>query len=81
MGPITEPHIRGLLDVMYSSGLSTVLVETLEQICIRYGVFFEQSSTFLVNCLKVCFIFVFQHSISDANHSRPVTRQHIYGSF
>lgn len=32
MGPTTEPHIRGLLDVMFSAGLSTVLVETLEQI-------------------------------------------------
>ncbi|CAK8541491.1 unnamed protein product [Lathyrus sativus] len=32
MGPITEPHIHGLLDVMFSSGLSTVLMETLEQI-------------------------------------------------
>ncbi|OIW11181.1 hypothetical protein TanjilG_22988 [Lupinus angustifolius] len=33
MGPATEPHVRGLLDVMFSTGLSTVLVEALEQIC------------------------------------------------
>ncbi|GAU24847.1 hypothetical protein TSUD_115700 [Trifolium subterraneum] len=32
MGTTTEPHIRGLLDVMFSAGLSTVLVETLEKI-------------------------------------------------
>jgi len=43
MGPTTEPHIRGLLDVMFSAGLSTVLVETLEQISMRYGGCFEQS--------------------------------------
>ncbi|KAF6153004.1 hypothetical protein GIB67_021609 [Kingdonia uniflora] len=34
MGPAMEPHIRSLLDVMYSSGLSPTLVETLEQITI-----------------------------------------------
>ncbi|PHT28663.1 Serine/threonine-protein kinase TOR [Capsicum baccatum] len=32
MGPTMEPHARGLLDSMYSSGLSLTLVEALEQI-------------------------------------------------
>ncbi|PHT30558.1 Serine/threonine-protein kinase TOR [Capsicum baccatum] len=32
MGPIMEPHFRGLLDSMFSSGLSLTLVEALEQI-------------------------------------------------
>ncbi|MED6192915.1 hypothetical protein PIB30_014488 [Stylosanthes scabra] len=32
MGPTMEPHVRGLLDIMFSTGLSTVLVEALEQI-------------------------------------------------
>ncbi|XP_020217117.1 serine/threonine-protein kinase TOR [Cajanus cajan] len=32
MGPAMEPHVRGLLDIMFSTGLSTVLVEALEQI-------------------------------------------------
>ncbi|XP_061354471.1 serine/threonine-protein kinase TOR isoform X2 [Gastrolobium bilobum] len=32
MGPVMEPHVRGLLDIMFSTGLSTVLVEALEQI-------------------------------------------------
>ncbi|KAI4295808.1 hypothetical protein L6164_035812 [Bauhinia variegata] len=32
MGPAMEPYVRGLLDIMFSAGLSTVLVETLEQI-------------------------------------------------
>ncbi|KAJ1381615.1 Tetratricopeptide-like helical domain superfamily [Sesbania bispinosa] len=32
MGLAMEPHVRGLLDIMFSTGLSTVLVEALEQI-------------------------------------------------
>ncbi|KAK4259382.1 hypothetical protein QN277_005720 [Acacia crassicarpa] len=32
MGPTMEPHVRRLLDIMFSAGLSTVLVESLEQI-------------------------------------------------
>ncbi|KAI9108059.1 hypothetical protein K1719_020932 [Acacia pycnantha] len=32
MGPAMEPHVRSLLDIMFSAGLSTVLVESLEQI-------------------------------------------------
>lgn len=31
-----EPHVRGLLDVMFSAGLSPTLVEALEQIADRY---------------------------------------------
>lgn len=31
-----EPHVRGLLDAMFSAGLSFTLVEALEQITIRY---------------------------------------------
>ncbi|PHT28666.1 hypothetical protein CQW23_31722 [Capsicum baccatum] len=32
MGPTMEPHVRGLLDSMFSFGLSLTLVEALEQI-------------------------------------------------
>ncbi|PHU19108.1 hypothetical protein BC332_10259 [Capsicum chinense] len=32
MGPTMEPHVRGLLDSMFSSGLSLTLVEALEKI-------------------------------------------------
>ncbi|XP_068316986.1 serine/threonine-protein kinase TOR-like [Pyrus communis] len=32
MGPAMEPHVRGLLDVMLSAGLSPMLVEALEHI-------------------------------------------------
>ncbi|XP_059447340.1 serine/threonine-protein kinase TOR isoform X3 [Corylus avellana] len=34
MGPAMELHVRGLLDVMFSAGLSLTLVEALEQITI-----------------------------------------------
>jgi FKBP12-rapamycin complex-associated protein len=37
MGPAMEPHIRGgLLDAMFSAGLSDKLVEALESISTRY---------------------------------------------
>ena len=36
MGPAMEPHVRGLLDIMFSTGLSPTLVEALEQIAVRY---------------------------------------------
>ncbi|CAN1141587.1 Serine/threonine-protein kinase TOR [Linum perenne] len=32
MGPSLEPHVRNLMDVMFSAGLSSTLVESLEQI-------------------------------------------------
>ncbi|KAK3011996.1 hypothetical protein RJ639_011254, partial [Escallonia herrerae] len=35
MGPAMEPHVCGLLDAMFSAGLSFTLVEALEQITIR----------------------------------------------
>ncbi|PHT29653.1 Serine/threonine-protein kinase TOR [Capsicum baccatum] len=35
MGPTMEPHVRGLLDSMFSSGLSLTPVEALEQITER----------------------------------------------
>ncbi|KAK1436478.1 hypothetical protein QVD17_02258 [Tagetes erecta] len=34
MGPAMETHVRSLLDAMFSAGLSSVLVESLEQITI-----------------------------------------------
>ncbi|KAK8706592.1 hypothetical protein V6N13_050150 [Hibiscus sabdariffa] len=36
MGPAMESHVRGLLDIMFSAGLSPKLVEALEQITVRY---------------------------------------------
>lgn len=37
MGPVMEPHVRGLLDFMFSAGLSTTLVVALEQITVGYN--------------------------------------------
>ncbi|RZC44315.1 hypothetical protein C5167_037265 [Papaver somniferum] len=34
MGPDMEPHVRSLLDAMFSTGLSSTLVESLEQITV-----------------------------------------------
>lgn len=45
MGTVMEPHVRNLLEVMFSAGLSSTLVEALEQITIRYCV--------ILNFLKV----------------------------
>lgn len=35
MGPSMEPHVRKLLDAMFSAGLSSTLVESLENITAR----------------------------------------------
>lgn len=35
MGSTVENHVRDLLDVMFSSGLSSTLVEALDQITVR----------------------------------------------
>lgn len=35
MGPAMEPHVRGLLDSMFSAGLSPTLIDALEQISLR----------------------------------------------
>lgn len=35
MGSVMEPHVRGLLDVMFFAGLSPTLVEALKQITLR----------------------------------------------
>ena len=37
MGPAMEEHVRGLLDVMFSAGLTPTLVEALESIVSRYS--------------------------------------------
>lgn len=45
MGPAMEPHVRGLLDAMFSAGLSLTLVEALEQITER--LFLNLSRSFM----------------------------------
>ncbi|PHT30580.1 hypothetical protein CQW23_29885 [Capsicum baccatum] len=43
MGPTMEPYVRGLLDSMFSSGLSLTLVETLEQITERFSLILRRT--------------------------------------
>lgn len=53
-----EPYVRSLLDIMFSAGLSTVLVESLEQISTRYivcNVLFIFSGS-IENLLHFCII-------------------------
>lgn len=50
MGPSMEPHVRSLLDAMFSVGLSSTLVEALENITAR------SSSRHLLLCLFVFFL-------------------------
>lgn len=66
-----EPHVRALLDAMFSSGLSPTLVEALEQITVRYFIFFDASFSmifsFFLTVIDVpeyatsYFLSVFQH--------------------
>ena len=46
MGPAMEPHVRGLLDIMFSTGLSSILVEALDQIAIRYTNLLDSFETY-----------------------------------
>jgi FKBP12-rapamycin complex-associated protein len=50
MGPAMELHVRGLLDVMFSAGLSLTLVDALEQITIRYNALFMDLLSHTFGC-------------------------------
>lgn len=49
MGPSMEPHVRSLMDAMFSVGLSSTLVEALENVTAR------SSERHLVQCLFISF--------------------------
>lgn len=53
MGPAMEPHVRGLLDVMFSAGLSPVLVEALEQITISIPSLLPTIQDRLLDCISL----------------------------
>lgn len=63
MGPRMESHICGLLDVMFSAGLSPTLVEALEKITIRYGTVVYLLSRVIVVIKYEEFTFQFDFSI------------------
>jgi hypothetical protein len=54
MGPAMEPFVRSLLDVMFSAGLSSTLVDALEQISVRYCTPFNYSFLSYNVVLKKC---------------------------
>lgn len=74
MGPAMEPHVRGLLDIMISAGLSLTLVDALEQMTIRYEVFFINlfSPSFSCDISYLKDLVVFQYTIFAAYYSRSL---------
>ncbi|PHT27065.1 hypothetical protein CQW23_33325 [Capsicum baccatum] len=74
MGPTMEPHVRGLLDSMFSSGLSLTLVEALEQITESIPPLLLTIQNRLLKCISTI--------LSRSHHSIPrqstsVSRGHI----
>ncbi|KAK9166114.1 hypothetical protein Scep_001305 [Stephania cephalantha] len=53
MGPAMEPHVRSLLDAMFSSGLSSTLVEALEQISISIPSMLPTIQDRLLECISL----------------------------
>ncbi|PHU26344.1 hypothetical protein BC332_04676 [Capsicum chinense] len=74
MGPTMEPHVHGLLDSMFSSGLSLTLVEVLEQITESIPPLLPTIQNRLLKCISAI--------LSRSHHSMPrqspsVSRGHI----
>ncbi|KAG9440008.1 hypothetical protein H6P81_020173 [Aristolochia fimbriata] len=53
MGPAMEPHVRGLLDAMFSAGLSPTLVEALEQITVSIPSLLPTIQERLLDCISL----------------------------
>ncbi|KAF4382019.1 hypothetical protein CsatB_005984 [Cannabis sativa] len=53
MGPAMEPHVRGLLDIMFSAGLSSTLVEALDQIAISIPSLLPTIQDRLLDCISM----------------------------
>ncbi|KAL3747797.1 hypothetical protein ACJRO7_016586 [Eucalyptus globulus] len=52
MGPVMEPHIQGILDVMFSAGISPTLVEALEKITTSIPSLLPPIQTWLLSCFS-----------------------------
>ncbi|KAK0607667.1 hypothetical protein LWI29_018339 [Acer saccharum] len=65
MGPVMEPHVRGLLDIMFSAGLSTTLVDSLEQITVSIPSLLPTIQDRLLDCISLVL------SKSHYSQSRP----------
>ncbi|KAJ4716092.1 Serine/threonine-protein kinase TOR [Melia azedarach] len=66
MGPVMEPHVRGLLDVMFHAGLSTTLVDALEQITVSIPSLLPTIQDRLLDCISLVL------SKSHYSQTRPV---------
>ncbi|CAA0834265.1 Serine/threonine-protein kinase TOR [Striga hermonthica] len=55
MGPFMEPHVRNLLDVMFSVGLSSTLVEALEHITASIPTLLPTIQVRLLDCISGVF--------------------------
>ncbi|PHT28197.1 Serine/threonine-protein kinase TOR [Capsicum baccatum] len=64
MGPTMEPQVRGLLDSMFSSGLSLTLVEALEQITESIPPLLPTIQNRLLKCISTI--------LSRSHHSMPI---------
>ncbi|ERM95810.1 serine/threonine-protein kinase TOR isoform X2 [Amborella trichopoda] len=53
MGPAMEPHVRSLLDVMFSAGLSLTLVDALQQITQSIPSLLPTVQDRLLNCISL----------------------------
>ncbi|XP_062082941.1 serine/threonine-protein kinase TOR [Humulus lupulus] len=53
MGPAMEPHVRGLLDIMFSAGLSSTLVEALDQIATSIPSLLPTIQDRLLDCISM----------------------------
>lgn len=53
MGPAMEPHVRGLLDSMFSAGLSPTLIEALEQITLSIPSLLPTIQERLLDCISM----------------------------
>ncbi|KAH7575443.1 hypothetical protein JRO89_XS02G0113000 [Xanthoceras sorbifolium] len=53
MGPVMEPHVLGLLDIMFSAGLSTTLVDALEQITVSIPSLLPTIQDRLLDCISL----------------------------
>ncbi|VFQ96023.1 unnamed protein product [Cuscuta campestris] len=63
MGPVMEPHVRGLLDALFSSRLSLTLVEALDQISISIPTLLPTIQDRLLDCISTI--------LSRSHQSRP----------
>ncbi|KAG0471251.1 hypothetical protein HPP92_015797 [Vanilla planifolia] len=53
MGPAMEPHVRGLLDSMFTAGLNSTLIDALEQITLSIPTLLPTIQERLLDCISM----------------------------